>query len=264
MQRPSDEDSRSPRPPRLLGSSLVAVLVLAVLSLSAAASESASASSAGCASASYGSPGYGYAGFQSQRRGHGVRASLTALAGNGVSAGHVAAWVGVGGPNQGPNGVDEWLQVGLASFPGQPRNVYYELMRPGGQPDFTLVEANVPRGAQRRVAVLEMSRRPQWWRVWVDGRPASKPIHLPGSSGAWQPIATAEAWDGGARVCNRFAFRFERVEVAGGRGGSWTRFLGGYRFQDSGYRLSPLGGAPAGAKRAQSSRGATSFVAASV
>jgi hypothetical protein len=74
----------------------------------------------------------------------------------------------------------------------------------------------------------------------VNGRPASRPIYLPGSTARWRPIATAEAWDGGSGVCNRFAFRFERVEVASAPGGSWTRFRSGPRFQDKGYRLSLL------------------------
>lgn len=112
------------------------------------------------------------------------------------------------------------------------------MTRPGGRPSFHLLEENVARGASPRVAVLELGGRPNWWRVWVDGRPASQPIHLPTSIGRWQPIATAEAWDAGSGVCNRFAFRFDQVEVAAGRGGSWAGFRRGARFQDRGYRLS--------------------------
>jgi hypothetical protein len=248
---------------------LIAASVLALLAASLGGTSRAAASaSAACSSATYGSTGYGYAGFQANRLGHGVRAALTPLADNGVTQGHVAAWVGVGGPGKGPNGVDEWLQVGLASFAGSARNLYYEVTKPGGSPTFNLVESNVPQGALRRVAVLEMSRRPGTWRVWVDGRPVSAPIDLPGSSKRWQPIATAEAWDGGSGVCNSFAFRFERVEIAAGLGGSWKRFVGAFRFQDEGYRISPVDSAPqstgAQSRRAQAAGGnATSFVAAS-
>jgi hypothetical protein len=230
------------------------------------ASGAAGRGSAPCSSGTYAASGYGYAGLQADRRGHGVRAALTALGHNAVAKGHVAGWVGVGGRGQGPNGVDEWLQVGLASFPGSPRTLYYEVMRPGAQPAFSLVEENVARGEARRIAVLELGGRPNWWRVWVNDRPASRPIHLRGSTGRWKPIATAEAWDGGSGVCNRFAFRFERVEVAAGLGGSWTRFRSGARFLDKGYRLSPGDGSPTSAvkgRRAQASRGATSFLAAS-
>lgn len=230
---------------------LLPAAVAAVAVTLAGASSAAARQPAACGSGTYGSAGHGYVGFRSARRAHGIRATLTALRANNVKQGQIAAWVGVGGPGQGPNGVDEWLQVGLASFPGWPRNLYYEVKRPGADVAFHLVEDNVARGDGRRVAVLELGDRPNWWRVWVDGRPVSQPIHLPGSTSRWRPIATAEAWDGGTGVCNRFAFRFERVEVASGRGGSWTRFHRGARFQDRGYRLAPLPGRT------------TSFVAAS-
>jgi hypothetical protein len=249
---------------RLLLPAVVAALAVTVAGASGAAARGSAAST--CSSGTYASAGYGYVGFQSDRRGHGVRATLTALEENAVAHGHVAAWVGVGGPRQGPNGTDEWLQVGLASFPGSPRNLYYEVTRPGAHAAFSLLEENVARGDLRRVAVLEIGGRANWWRVWVNGKPASKPIHLPGSSRRWQPIATAEAWDAGSGVCNGFAFRFERVEVAAGAGGSWTRFRSGARFQDNGYRLSLLDGRPTSgvqARRSQATRGATSFLAAS-
>jgi hypothetical protein len=231
---------------RLLLPTVAAAIAVTV----AGASSAAARSSAACSSGTYASAGHAYAGFQSERGGHGVRATLTALRENTVKRGQIAAWVGVGGPGQGANGADEWLQVGLASFPGWPRNLYYELKRPGADAAFRLLEENVPRGESRRVAVLELGGRPSWWRVWVNGRPASQPIHLPGSTPRWRPIATAEAWDAGLGVCSRFAFRFEQVEVAAGLGGSWMRFRHGARFQDKGYRLSLLDG------------GATSFLAA--
>jgi hypothetical protein len=229
---------------------LLPAVVAATAVTVAGASSAAVRESAPCSSGTYASAGHAYAGFQSERGGHGVRATLTALRENAVKQGQVAAWVGVGGPRQGANGADEWLQVGLASFPGWSRNLYYEVKRPGADAAFHLVAENVPRGEGRRVAVLELGGRPSWWRVWVDGRPASQPIHLLGSTRRWQPIATAEAWNARSGVCSRFAFRFERVEVAAGRGGSWTRFRRGARFQDKGYRLSLLNG------------GATSFLAA--
>jgi hypothetical protein len=248
---------------RLLTAAAVAAVAVTFTGASGAAARD---SEAACGSGTYASAGHAYAGFQSANRGHGIRATVTALKENAVRHGHVAAWVGVGGPRQGPNGIHEWLQVGLASFPGSPRTLYYEVMRPGAQPAFSLVEENVARGEARRIAVLELGGRPNWWRVWVNDRPASRPIHLRGSTGRWKPIATAEAWDGGSGVCNRFAFRFERVEVAAGLGGSWTRFRSGARFLDKGYRLSPGDGSPTSAvkgRRAQASRGATSFLAAS-
>lgn len=194
-----------------------------------------------------GKAGYSYAGFQSAEGAHGVRGTLAALASPEVKDGHVAAWVGVGGVGVGPNGTDQWLQVGLNAFRGTGSNLYYEVSRGTAPPSYHEVAAEVPAGSRRRVAVLEMAGRRNWWRVWVGGRPVSAPIHLPGSSGRFAPIATAEAWDGGTRSCNRFAYRFDHLAVAGGRGGSWQRFRWGQRFLDRGYRIR---------------RGTASFVAA--
>src|SRR5262245_36923466 len=183
-------------------------LLVGALSVLALAGVSARAT-AGGASCATGNNGYTYAGSQSTSAGHGVRAIITATRTPTVAAGHVAGWVGVGGPGQGPNGTDEWVQVGLASMPGMPSVLYAEITRPGRSPDCQLREDEVPTGASRDVAVLEIGRRPGWWRIWVSGNPATGPIHLRGSSGRWAPISTAESWNGGEPTCNRFGFRFE-------------------------------------------------------
>ena len=91
-----------------------------------------------------------------------------------------------------------------------------------------------------RLAVLEMSRRPGIWRVWLDGRPVTDPIALPGSHRRWEPLATAESWNGGVATCNGFGFRFERVGVARSLGGSWQTFVPGYTFRDRGYAVRQL------------------------
>jgi hypothetical protein len=168
-----------------------------------------------------------------------------------VAAGHVAGWVGVGGPGQGVNGTDEWIQVGLASVPGSAPFLYAEITRPGKAPSFQLVEEDVPLGASRRVGVLEMAGRPNWWRVWVDGDPVTQPVFLRGSSLRWSPIATAESWNGGQGACNRFSFRFERVSVSRSLGGSWLQFQPGYKFLDSGYSVRTLAGGESGEKLAR-------------
>lgn len=227
--------------------SLLAVIAGALaISVLVGASTSASAGSRACGTDVAGNGGYSYAGHQATHRGHGVRATISAARAPEVAAGHVAGWVGVGGPGQGPNGEDVWVQVGLASMPGMGTVLYAEVTRAGRNPQFTLLEENVPVGESRRLAVLEMSKRPERWRVWVDGNPVTKPIHLPGSAERWAPIATAESWNGGQVACNRFAFRFERVSVSYGRGGSWFAFKPGYHFRDGDYRLRQLASAPSG------------------
>ena len=82
-----------------------------------------------------------------------------------------------------------------------------------------------------------MAQRSGWWRVWVDGRPVTKPISLPGSHGVWEPTATAESWDGGVQVCNRFNYRFSDVSVATRPGGVWRPLAMASVLQAPGYRV---------------------------
>ena len=76
--------------------------------------------------------GYAYTGLQSDRQGFGVTATLTALADPLVERGHVAAWVGVGAPGEGPHGTNEWLQIGLNRIAGRDARLYYEIVQPWG------------------------------------------------------------------------------------------------------------------------------------
>jgi hypothetical protein len=223
---------------------LLALVVSSLfLSVLVGASGTATAGSTACGADVAGNGGYTYAGHQAVSAGHGVRATITQIRAPEVAAGHVAGWVGVGGPGQGPNGSDEWIQVGLATVPDTAPFLYAEITRPGAAPSFQLIEEAVPLGESRNVAVLEMSGRPNWWRVWVDGDPVTKPVFLRGSSMRWSPIATAESWNGGQVACNRFTFRFEQVSVSHGLGGSWFAFEPGYKFLDSGYSVRTLAGA---------------------
>jgi hypothetical protein len=181
---------------------------------------------------------YSYAGFAASHRSFGVSARITPLASPDVLDGHVAAWVGVGGPGEGPGGTDEWLQVGLSAFPaGGTSTVYYELALPNQPARYTQVRAGIASGESHRVTVLEMLHHPSYWRVWLDNHAVTMPIYLPGSHMRWSPIATAESWNAGASVCNAFAYRFGRVVAAGAAGGKWRTFTRGYRFQDPGYRV---------------------------
>jgi hypothetical protein len=206
----------------------------------ALAPETAGASASACGSGSNGSPGYAYAGHQSSVVGHGVRALVSPTKAPTIAAGHVAGWIGVGGPAQGPNGETMWLQTGIAGVPGMGMVVYAEITLPGRKPRFVPLVEDVQPQQAFRLAVLEMAKRPDHWRVWLNGRPVTQPINLPGSTKRWQPIATAESYNGLTGSCNAFGFRFERVGVAQGRGGSWRMFRPGYTFLDRGYVVRTL------------------------
>jgi hypothetical protein len=191
--------------------------------------------------------GYTYAGLASSSMAHGVGARLTTIGAPSVPVtdGHVAGWVGVGGPGEGPGGADEWIQVGLSGFAGSPdSSLYYEVTRAGSAPKYFEVERNLAPGTTRRVAVLEVAGQPNTWRVWVDGRAVSDPIYLPGSDGAWRGIATAESWTGdGSAPCNRFGYRFDDVRIAQQPGGSWQMLADALPIQTGANRL--LRAAPA-------------------
>jgi hypothetical protein len=190
----------------------------AIAALAAAAALGAAPAALACTSS-----GYTYAGLASSSKTHGVGARLTAIGGARVANGHVAGWVGVGGPGEGPNGTDEWIQVGLSGFQGSPNSdLYYEVTRAGSAPQYFEVEHDLAPGTTRQLAVLEVGGRPNAWRVWVDGKPVSEAIYLPGSHGAWRGIATAESWTTSKKAaCNGFGYRFDHVEVAEQAGGAW-------------------------------------------
>jgi hypothetical protein len=109
--------------------------------------------------------------------------------------------------------------------------------RAGSTPRYVEVAHGLLPGVSRRVAVLEMASRPNWWRVWVDHRPASAPIFLPGSHGTWRGIATVESWGAGSNVCNGFGYRFDRIVVAQNAGGAWRELDGALPIRSGGYRM---------------------------
>jgi len=210
------------------------------------ASETAQANGQQCGAGANGSQGYAYAGHQATKVGHGVRATITPTVQANVVAGHVAGWIGVGGPGQGAGGETLWLQVGIASMPDTPTMVYAEITRGGQDPVFVPLLQGIAVGESHRVAVLEMSGRPNYWRVWLDGAAVTEPILLENSTNRWRPIATAESWNGNRAVCNRFGFRFAGVGVASSNGGSWRAFQPGAKFLDRGYAVKRLSGSTDG------------------
>ena len=123
---------------------LAGTLVVAAL---VGASKAANAGSRACLADAAATGGYTYAGHQATHRGHGVRATISAVSAPEVAAGHVAGWVGVGGPGQGANGESLWLQAGLGAMPGMGTFVYAEVVLAGRDPQFILIEEDVPVGA---------------------------------------------------------------------------------------------------------------------
>lgn len=165
---------------------------------------------------------------------------ITAQAQPEVESGHVGAWIGVGGPGLGPGGSNEWIQAGLAAFPGGRTEVYYEVALPNAPARYTRV-ANAAAGTPYRLAVVEVAGRPGSWQVLLGGLPASPPVQLPGSDGAWRPVATAESWDGDRPACNRFAYAFDGVVFTPATGGS-ARALASHRLLAApGYEVEPRG-----------------------
>ncbi len=195
--------------------------------------------------------GYSYAGVGAPSPAYGISALITPLDAFDVLNGHVAGWVGVGGPGEGPGGTNEWIQVGSSGYPSiTGSDIYYEVALPGRFPTYHQVTAGLPVGTLSKVTVLEMHSRPDWWRVWLNHRAVSPPIHLPGSHDRWSPIATAESWDGGTGgTCNTFLYSFRHVSVAHAPGGGWHQLTGGFPIRS-------------GVTRIQRSRGAAGFLAA--
>jgi hypothetical protein len=199
----------------------------------------------GTRAGSCGLKSYSYAGVQADDRSHGVSATLDTTAAPNVSAGHVGGWVGLGGVDQGPGGTAEWIQAGLAAFASdRTSQMYYEVAVAGSAPQYVEIARNVRAGVRHRFTVLEMSHRASWWRVWVDGRPVSPPIHLPGSHDKWHPQVVAENWNGGADACNLYSYRFSDVSLAQAQGGVWRPLESISVFQDVGYHVVPISDTP--------------------
>ena len=197
------------------------------------------------------STGYSYAGVGAATHAYGISALITPLDAFDVLNGHVAGWVGVGGPGEGPGGTNEWIQVGYAGFPSiTGSDIYYEVAQPGRFPTYHQVTAGLPVGTLSKVTVLEMHNRPNWWRVWLNHKPVSPPIRLPESHYRWSPIATAESWDGGnGGTCNTFLYRFRHVVIAHAPGGGWHQLTGGFPIRSATTRI-------------QRARGSAGFLAA--
>jgi hypothetical protein len=141
----------------------------------------------------------GYAGGQTKTPDAGIRATIGTVSPPKVVNGHVAGWVGVGGPNAGPKGRAEWRQAGYAAFDTGQAQVYYEVTVPGETPAYHTVKATLRSGERHLVGVLEVSKQSGGWRVWFDGRAVSPVLSLPGSHGKLVPQAIGETRNGSHR-----------------------------------------------------------------
>jgi hypothetical protein len=226
------------------GSRGLVLLVLLLIIAGALVAGFAGVARASQASGCGGTSGYSYAGVGATTVASGISALITPLGSFDFADGHVAGWVGVGGPGEGPNHTDEWLQVGISGFPGKSTDIYYEVAHPKRTPVYHQVSANPPVGRAVKVAVVEIAHRANWWEVFVNGTAASPPIHLAASHHRWAPIATAEGWDGGTGgACNPFLYRSRDVSILTNPGGSWHRLLRAY----------PIGGGSTKLRRSGSS-----------
>lgn len=187
--------------------------------------------------------GYSYAGLYSRSKASGIAATISALEGPAVfgSTGHVAGWVGVGGPGLGPGGTDEWLQVGLATFGDSSQSrLYYELALPGRSPEYVELASGIRAGRRLRVSVLELPFARDFWIV-VSSAGIAGPFYLPHSHLRWEPVATAESYAETTR-CNRYAYRFGGLQLARPDGG-WDAMRGAWTLEDPGSRLTRRGAA---------------------
>jgi hypothetical protein len=173
---------------------------------------------------------YDYAGEQQSSAGSGIRVSLANMVTPDVGEGHVAGWVGVGGPGLGPNGTDEWVQVGYAGFPGGNTQLYYEVAQPNIAPKYHLVLPSVAPNAKNLMSVTEV--KSDAWQVSVNDKAVSPVIALPASSGKFPPQAIGETWNSGTTLCNVYSYGFGEVQVAAKPGGSWGAGKTGYRWHN--------------------------------
>lgn len=99
-----------------------------------------------------------------------------------------------------------------------------EVALPGQYPTYHEVSTGVAVGTYTKVTVLEMHKRPNRWRVWVNNKPVSVPILLPESHDGLMATVTSESWEGGTGgMCNDPSYSFRRVSIANAPGGAWQK-----------------------------------------
>jgi hypothetical protein len=160
---------------------------------------------------------YAYGGVQSAEYVGRIGATLTALERPDVASGHVGAWIGIGGVGEGPDGLDEWLQVGLSGLEDGSTAVYLEIKR-GKYYRFRRLVRHVVVGKPFRFVLTE--RRPGRWRVEMNRRVVAR-VHL--DAIAWRADLMAESWKKRPAACNTFRYRIGAVSSPDA--GRWTRLV---------------------------------------
>jgi hypothetical protein len=217
---------------RFLKLALLAAVCASLAPVAAGAAEASHRGAKTCWS------GYSYNGVQSPTRAYGISANLTLSSRSIVDVGHVAAWVGVGGAGMGPGGSDEWIQAGIAHDVGGQDVLYYEYKRPSDASATYVPLQVVKPGESHSIVVYERATQRDSWAVTVDGGKIGSPVTLPGSHGVFQPVATAENWDGGvAGGCNQYGYSFSSLAVRSEYKGAWQAFDLSRVLRDPAYRL---------------------------
>ncbi|HEY2436800.1 MAG TPA: hypothetical protein VGH93_06435 [Solirubrobacteraceae bacterium] len=186
---------------------------------------------------------YSYGGAASRSPVAGVTAVVALLGVPHVRSGHVAGWVGVGGPGLGPGGADEWIQLGVSAFAGATTGTLYLEVERGAAYRYSSLAAGVAVGDRHRLAVSESPAREGWWQPAVDGSPVGPSVHLPGSHGNWPGQIVAESWSPESAACNGFAFSFTSLAVAGSGRTALTALSRPLVFADKGIDVSRSGAA---------------------
>ena len=186
------------------------------------------------AASACGNGGYSYAGIASSSPAYGIGALITPLPAFNVLSGHVAGWVGVGGPRQGPERhgrVAPGRVQRLRRLAGS--NLYYEVTLPGGSPRLP-PDRDGPPGRQPRAA-SRCSRCASARTTGASGstaQPSREPIRLPGEQ---RPLAA----DRHGRELGRRHRRLQRLPLPlrpglgrrARRAAAGGRFAGGIRLR---------------------------------
>ena len=177
---------------------------------------------------------YAYAGLFSNSPAQGITAVVTPLLVAHVPSGHVAGWIGVGGPNAGPGGKPEWLQTGLNTIAGGQSQLYAEIAQPGLAIKYVTLAATLKPGSSYRLAVEQLPGKTGVWQVLVNGKAATGKIYLPQSSN-FAPMAMSESWNGGTPTCNGYSYRFTHLQI--NTNGGWQPLTNASTLTDTGYTI---------------------------